>query len=407
MNRSTGEIFPTGTENRINSCIQIVWINTYYFMPLLACIADDFTGATDLANTLVSEGMRVIQVFGVPSQAVELPDCDALIVALKSRSIPAEEAVALSLSALAWLKGQGCERFLFKYCSTFDSTPQGNIGPVISALMRALDTKRTIACPAFPNNGRTVYQGHLFVYDKLLSESGMEKHPLNPMTDANLVRWLQLQTDDAVALLPLKVVEQGAVAIWEAIHGDDPAEEERIFILDALSDIHLRDLGTALRDLPLLTGGSGVALGLPDAYRISGLLPGLQADTAFPDVSGSQAILAGSCSGMTLKQIEYMKERCPSCQLLAADLLADSDLVEDVLRWAEPLLEDGPVLIYSSADSEAIKAAQKETPEIGERFEQALASIAVGLVARGVRRLVVAGGETSGAVVTALDRSPN
>jgi 3-dehydrotetronate 4-kinase len=372
-------------------------------MPLLGCIADDFTGATDLANTLVSEGMRVIQVFGVPAQGLELPDSDALIVALKSRSIPAAEAVKLSLDSLAWLQEQGCERFLFKYCSTFDSTPEGNIGPVTSALMRALGTKNTIACPAFPDNGRAVYQGHLFVYGKLLSESGMENHPLNPMTDSNLVRWLQRQTQDRVDLLPLNVVEQGAVALWEAMNGDDSEETESISVVDTINNIHLRDLGTALRDLPLLTGGSGVALGLPDAYRDSGLLPGLRGGTSFPDVQGKEAILAGSCSAMTLKQIEYMKERCPSCQLLAEDLLSDSSLVEDVLRWAEPLLDNGPVLIYSSAQSEVIKAAQKETPDIGARFEKALAAVAQGLVSRGVRRLVVAGGESSGAVVTALE----
>lgn len=372
-------------------------------MPLLGCIADDFTGATDLANTLVSEGMRVIQVFGVPEQEFELPDCDALIVALKSRSIPNEKAITLSLDSLAWLKEKGCRRFLFKYCSTFDSTPKGNIGPVTSALMRALETDRTVACPAFPDNGRTVYQGHLFVYDKLLSESGMENHPLNPMTDANLVRWLQRQTSDNVELLPLQIVKKGPALIWENVVGREDDGHSRIYVIDALANKHLRSLGTALRDLPLLTGGSGVALGLPEAYRVSGLLPGLLSETRFPEVAGKSAILAGSCSSMTLRQIARMKERCPSCQLLAEDLLKDKDLVDEVLAWAEPLLEDGPVLIYSSAEPDSIKEAQAAAPDIGERFERALAEIAEGLIKRGVRRLVVAGGETSGAVVSALN----
>lgn len=371
-------------------------------MPLLGCIADDFTGATDLANTLVSGGMRVIQVFGVPSQDFERPDCDALIVALKSRSIASDEAVKGSLQSLTWLQAQGCRRFLFKYCSTFDSTPAGNIGPVTSALMRALETDRTIACPAFPDNGRTVYQGHLFVYDKLLSESGMENHPLNPMTDANLVRWLRQQTEDLVELLPLAVIKEGAAAIWEAVVGRDPGDRPRIYVADTLANKHLRKLGTALRDLPLLTGGSGVALGLPEAYRVSGLLPGLRSESYFPEIAGKSAILAGSCSARTLQQIAYMKERCPSCQLLADDLLKDEGLVNEVLDWAEPLLPEGPVLIYSSADPDSIKAAQAADPDIGESFEQALARIAQGLVERGVTRLVVAGGETSGAVVSAL-----
>ena len=310
----------------------------------------------------------------------------------------------MSLLSLDWLKSRGCERFLFKYCSTFDSTPQGNIGPVITALMDALETDRTIACPAFPDNGRTVYQGHLFVHDKLLSESGMENHPLNPMTDANLVRWLRLQTEDEVDLLPLKVVERGSAIIWEGIVGRPLGKGRRISIVDALTNNHLRDIGTALRDLPLLTGGSGLALGLPDAYRISGLLPGLRSTTEFPDIQGQEAILAGSCSAMTLRQIDFMKERCPSCQLFLKDVLNEPGLVADVLAWAEPLLAKGPVLVYSSSDSESVREAQRVSGalDVGLKFEEALASIAKGLVALGVRRLVVAGGETSGAVVSAL-----
>lgn len=374
-------------------------------MPLLGCIADDFTGATDLANTLVSEGMRVVQVFGVPTEPLDLPDADAFIVALKSRSIAKDEAVAMTIISLDWLKGRGCKRFLFKYCSTFDSTPDGNIGPVISALMDALDTDRTIACPAFPDNGRTVYQGHLFVYDKLLSESGMENHPLNPMTDSDLVSWLQQQTDYLVELLPLQDLEKGPALIWESIVGRPTDGFKRISIVDTLNNRQLRDLGTGLCDLPLLTGGSGIALGLPEAYRISGLLPGLRNSTEFPRVEGKAAILAGSCSAMTLRQIAYMKERCPSCQILLKDVLTNPNLVEDVLAWADPLLGNGPVLIYSSADTESVKAAQGKggALDVGLKFEQALSKIAKGLVVKGVSRLVVAGGETSGAVVSALD----
>lgn len=375
-------------------------------MPLLGCIADDFTGATDLASTLVSEGMRVIQVFGIPRSDLDLPACDALVVALKSRSIPPDEAIAQSLECLAWLQSEGCARFLFKYCSTFDSTPEGNIGPVTSALMRALNTQHTIACPAFPDNGRTVYQGHLFVFDALLSESGMESHPLNPMTDANLVRWLQRQTEDEVDLVPLSVIEKGAASIWQAVCGTDN-DGFRISVVDTINNQHLRDLGKALRDLPLLTGGSGIALGLPEAYRISGSLPGLRSVTEYPKIEGHSAILAGSCSAMTLKQVAYMKERYPSCQLLLEDVLEKPELVQEVVGWAEPLLEKGPVLVYSSADPDSVKEAQEQggALDIGHKFEDALARIAQGLVELGVRKLVVAGGESSGAVVSALQVS--
>ena len=374
-------------------------------MPLLGCIADDFTGATDLANTLVSEGMRVIQVFGVPQEDVEVPPTDAIIVALKSRSIPADDAVALSLESLEWLKARGADHFFFKYCSTFDSTPDGNIGQVSSALMKALGTTSAIACPSFPDNGRTVYQGHLFVFNKLLSESGMENHPLNPMTDSNLVRWLQQQTEDAVDLVPLETVREGMDAIREALEssGDKPT----ISIVDAITNSDLRTIGPAVVRYPLITGGSGVALGLPDAYRAGGLLPLERSKPRFPKMEGKEAILAGSCSSMTLKQVDYLKERLPSCQLLVEDVLKKSGLVREVIAWAEPLLENGPVLIYSSADPESVKAAQEQggALDIGHKFEDALARIAQGLVELGVRKLVVAGGESSGAVVSALNIS--
>ena len=373
-------------------------------MPLLGCIADDFTGATDLANTLVSEGMRVIQVFGVPQEDLELPPSDAIIVALKSRSIPADEAIHLSLESLEWLKAQGAEHFFFKYCSTFDSTPEGNIGPVSSALMKALDTDTTIACPSFPDNGRTVYQGHLFVFDKLLSESGMQNHPLNPMTDANLVRWLQQQTKAAVDLVPLETVREGMDEIRAALENKEGAS---IFVMDAITNHDLRTIGTAVVRYPLITGGSGVALGLPNAYRAAGLLPQERSDAPYPKVEGKSAILAGSCSSMTLKQVDYMKDRCPSCQLLVEDVIKRSGLVREVLEWATPLLEKGPVLIYSSADPESVKAAQEQGAalDIGHKFEDALARIAKGLVDQGVRKLIVAGGESSGAVVSALNVS--
>src|SRR5262245_8982503 len=257
---------------------------------LLGCIADDFTGATDLASMLVGGGMRVLQLLGVPDSAAPLDDVDALVIALKTRSIEPQDAVRQSLAALRWLQSRGARRFFFKYCSTFDSTEKGNIGPVAAALLDELQAPITIACPAFPDNGRTVYQGHLFVGSKLLSESGMENHPLNPMTDANLVRFLQKQTTHAVGLLPHSTVSGGATAIRRHL-GELQTRGCRIAIVDALTNDDLQAIGTGCVDLPLITGGSGVALGLPDAYRAAGLLTSARAVPELPRVEGLQAVL--------------------------------------------------------------------------------------------------------------------
>ena len=238
---------------------------------ILGCIADDFTGATDLANTLVRHGMRSVQTIGVPASDFVLDDVDAIVVALKSRTIPAADAVAQSLGALEWLRGAGCRQFFFKYCSTFDSTPQGNIGPVTEALMQALDTDFSIACPAFPENGRTIFNGHLFVGDALLSESGMQHHPLTPMTDANLVRVLAGQCKGKVGLVPFDTVDRGAPAIADAF-ADLRSSGYPHAIVDAISDEHLMAIGTACADLVLITGGSGVAVGLPSNFRRTGVL---------------------------------------------------------------------------------------------------------------------------------------
>ncbi|MBX6322236.1 MAG: four-carbon acid sugar kinase family protein, partial [Rhodospirillaceae bacterium] len=240
---------------------------------LLGCIADDFTGATDLANTLVRGGMRTVQAIGVPTEGLRFADVDAVVVALKSRTIPAPEAVALSTAALRWLREAGARQFFFKYCSTFDSTDQGNIGPVADALLEALGEPFTVACPAFPENGRTVYLGHLFVGDRLLSESSMRHHPLTPMTDPDLVRVLGRQARGRVGLVPYRTVRQGPQAM-RAAFDRLRAEGFRYAILDAIEDAHLRDLGAACDGMVLVTGGSGMALGLPENFRRAGLLAG-------------------------------------------------------------------------------------------------------------------------------------
>ena len=255
---------------------------------LLGCIADDFTGATDLASMLVRHGMATVQLIGVPEEGIHAGDAQAVVVALKSRTIPAAEAIAQSLAALAWLRARGAEQILFKYCSTFDSTERGNIGPVSEALLEALGADFTIACPALPENGRSVYLGHLFVGEQLLSDSHMRHHPLTPMTDSNLVRVLQRQSKAPVGLVPYPVVERGPDAIrehFEALRGAGVRQA----IADAVSERHLLALGAAAADLPLITGGSGIAMGLPENFRRKGsLAPGERADT-LPHIAGLEA----------------------------------------------------------------------------------------------------------------------
>ena len=371
-------------------------------MPLLGCIADDFTGATDLASMLVGRGMRAVQLIGVPDAGAPVPDADAVIVALKSRTIPAPDAVRQSLAALAWLQQAGCRQFLFKYCSTFDSTERGNIGPVADALVGALGCGFAIACPAFPTNGRTVFQGHLFVGAALLNESGMQDHPLTPMRDPNLVRVLSRQTEGAVGLVPFATVERGAAAIRDALTALKE-QGRRYAIVDAVTDQHLVAMGEAAAGHALITGGSGVAMGLPENFRRAGLLPAIEAG-ALPSIPGHAAVLAGSCSRATLFQIGAARDRAPTLEL---DALATPDaaaLAKQALDWAEGRLSATPIVIAASATPEKVAALQARLgrDEAGALIEAAMALIAQGLVARGVRRLVVAGGETSGAVVGAL-----
>jgi uncharacterized protein YgbK (DUF1537 family) len=371
--------------------------------PLLGCIADDFTGATDLAGMLVRAGMRTVQTIGVPSGALGA-DADAIVVALKSRTIPAAAAVEQSLAALAALRAAGCRRFFFKYCSTFDSTDQGNIGPVADALLDALGAPFTIACPAFPENGRAVFMGHLFVGEVLLSESGMRTHPLTPMTDPNLVRVLQRQARRRVGLVRYDTVGAGAEALrarCEAL----AKEGVGLAIVDAVSDADLHRIGEACADLALVTGGSGVAMGLPAAWRARGLLgPGDGAAT-LPPAGGHRAIVSGSCSVATLGQVAAALEAgTPAFRVDPLRLAAGEDLAAAALAWAEPLLAKEPVLVYATAEPEAVRAAQERLgrERAGELVEAALAAVARGLVDRGVGRLIVAGGETSGAVVNTL-----
>jgi 3-dehydrotetronate 4-kinase len=385
-------------------------------MPLLlGCIADDFTGATDLANNLVRAGLQVEQWLGVPAeQADHPPDAAyddatprAAVVALKTRTVPAAEAVAQSLQALRWLRARGARQLFFKVCSTFDSTPQGNIGPVADALRAVLAPAEpaamatVVVTPAFPENGRTIYQGHLFVGEQLLSDSPMRDHPLTPMTEANLVRVMQAQTPHRVGLVAHAVVRQGAAAIATRLRALQ-AQGQAYAVVDAVTDVDLLALAQAVVDAPLVVAGSGLGSALPAAA-------GVVADprsAALPPPAGASVVLAGSCSAATRAQVAAF--RAAGLPVLALDPLtfaADFDAaLSAALEWAGRHLGDQPLLLHATADPPAVRAVQQRLggSAAGALMERALARLAVALVGSGAGRLVVAGGETSGAVVQAL-----
>lgn len=367
---------------------------------LLGCIGDDFTGSSDLANTLAKGGMRTVQYNGVPATDSDA-SVGAGVVALKTRTIPAEEAVKQSLAALEWLQRQGCRQYLFKYCSTFDSTTEGNIGPVLDALADALGAPRAIVCPAFPATGRSIYQGHLFVNDRLLSESGMEKHPLTPMTDPDLRRWLALQTRQGIGHVPYGIVSQGSAAIRHALEAASN-RGSRYVVVDAILDRDLTAIGEAAEADILLSGGSGIALGLPANFRRAGLIG--MATTHWTGMQGPAAALCGSCSTMSRRQIAEHRKNHPT-RVVDVDTVVDgtADPVEHA-DWVVAQQQYGVPLIFSSAEPEAVAAAQERhgKDRVATAVEGFFSELARQLTSRGVRRLVTAGGETSGAVVSAL-----
>ncbi len=371
---------------------------------LLGVIADDFTGASDIANTLAkgagTGGLRTAQYLGVPGTPAA-PEVEAGVVSLKSRSIPAGEAVRLSLAALAWLRAQGARQFVFKYCSTFDSTAEGNIGPVGEALAAALGVAGVIVCPAFPGAGRTVYQGHLFVGDRLLSESGMEHHPLTPMTDPDLRRVLRAQTRSPVGHVPQAVVAAGPEAVAAALAAAG-GRGEVLVVADATGDADLLTLGRAAADAALLTGGSGIALGLPGNFIARGQAQGGRA--AVPAVHGPEAILAGSCSRATRGQVAHHAALHPSRLIAVDDVLTGRIDAASLVAFVLDNQGRAP-LLYSSGDPAEVAAAQQAhgRERVSAALEGLFGAVAAELVRQGVRRLVVAGGETSGAVVGALD----
>ena len=364
----------------------------------LGCIGDDFTGSSDLANTLMRQGMGSAVYVGVPDGPADA-EMEAGVVALKSRSIPVKEAVRRSLEALDWLKGQGCTQFLFKYCSTFDSTAEGNIGPVAEALAEALDAPRAVFCPAFPSTGRMVFQGHLFVGDRLLSESGMQNHPLTPMTDPDLRRILAAQSKTEVGHVPLARVADGAEAVLAAMEMEQAAGR-RFVVADAITDTDLMTLGAALADDVLITGGSGIALGLPANFRARGEIG--EAVKAWRGEEGKAAVLSGSCSIATRAQVARHKAEHPAREIAVEDVLDGRLTPNGLARWLA--VQEGLPLAYSSADPDIVRAMQERhgTERVARALEEFFAATARELTAHGVRRLITAGGETSGAVVEGL-----
>jgi uncharacterized protein YgbK (DUF1537 family) len=369
---------------------------------LLGCIGDDFTGSTDLASFLVASGMRTIQFTGLPEEKYNLADVDAAVISLKSRTQEPKAAVADSLRALKWLRSYDCRQYYFKYCSTFDSTEKGNIGPVADALLDALGESFTIACPALPVNGRTIYNGYLFVNGVLLNESGMQHHPLTPMNDANLVRVLGRQTKGKVGLVDHTAVSLGAEAIQKKCA--ELAASHRYAVVDALSNRDLIEIGHAGSDLKLLTGGSGLAIGLADNFEKKGLFTRAPHAARLDRVEGDALILSGSCSNATLEQVALFKAGNPALKLDPLALQRGSQTPGQVMQWFEGRRHQGPLMVYASDHPEAVRRCQEElgSEKAGTLVEQAFAEIARAAATLGVTRFIVAGGETSGAVVQAL-----
>jgi uncharacterized protein YgbK (DUF1537 family) len=363
----------------------------------IGVIGDDFTGSGDIANTLAKAGARTVQYVGTPTEKLADASIDAAVIALKTRSIPADDAVAQSLAACRWLLANGAEQIVFKYCSTFDSTPEGNIGPVAEALLAELDAPLALVCPAFPANHRTLYSGHLFVGDRLLSESGMENHPLTPMTDPDIRRFLSRQTRLKVGHLPLERLRSGTA---DATLSSARSNDQRLIVADAIANDDLIALGKVAKGHRLVTGGSGIAMGLPANF---GIAPTTGKPQRFSGGDGPALILSGSCSPATRRQIAVYGSGHPSLRLNATDAVDPGAAIARGLDFLISHRRAGP-LVYSTAEPEEVTAAQElyGRERLAGSFEAIFAELAAKAAAAGFRRFVVAGGETSGAVASAF-----
>jgi uncharacterized protein YgbK (DUF1537 family) len=368
----------------------------------LGVIADDFTGATDIASFLVQNGLTTIQFNGIPA-CEELTGAQAIVVSLKSRSCPAEQAVAQSLAALAWLQKQGCERFYFKYCSTFDSTAQGNIGPVTDALLNALGETQTVICPALPVNGRTVYQGYLFVGDQLLSDSGMRHHPVTPMHDSNLQRLMTAQATGKAGLIAAAQIDQGAASVRQAL-GQLAEQGINYVVTDTLHQAHLLTLGAALSDMRLVTGGSGLVIGLARQWATTET--DAEAEQAGRPQGDLAVVLSGSCSQMTHRQVAAYRQLAPACEVDIDQCLEETEgYARQLCDWVETNSHQALApLLYATADAQQLQMIQQRygAQRSSEAVEQLFAAVTRELKARGWQRFIVAGGETSGVVAQSL-----
>ena len=367
----------------------------------LGIIGDDFTGSSDIANNLKKSGMQVSMYAGVPTTPpLKKEPTDATVIALKTRTIPIEEAISESLKGLSWLKDYGCEQFIFKYCSTFDSTKKGNIGPVTDAIMEELNTDFTIACPSFPDAGRTVYFGHMFVNGKPLNESGMENHPLTPMTDHNLVRWLDHQTKNNVGLIDFQTISKGANSVKERIESLK-TNGYKYAIIDTIKNDDFDIICNGVKDLPFLTGGSGIALGLPKIYKDRGLLSA--SNFEIPKNNANAIILSGSCSVTTINQINIYKKNNPSLYVSPDEVINNKDLVEKVFSWIKDNETLSP-LVYSSSDTKTVTEKQKQYGQeiLADKIENFFELLSKKLVKDNFGTFISAGGETSGAIIKGL-----
>ena len=370
---------------------------------ILGIIGDDFTGSSDIANNLKKSGMQVSMYAGTPSLSpaeAKKEHIDAAVIALKTRTASINQAVLESLEALKWLKDSGCKQFIFKYCSTFDSTKIGNIGPITDAIMKELDTDFTIACPSFPDAGRTVYYGHMFVNGKPLNESGMENHPLTPMTDHNLVRWFDYQTKGNVGLINYKDISKGSISVKEKITSLKK-EGYKYAIVDTNNNDDFDIICNGIKDLPFLTGGSGIALGLPKIYKDKGVLSAINFD--IPKNNSNAVILSGSCSIATINQVNIYKKNNPSYYISPDDVMKNKDLVEDVFLWIKENEKLSPV-IYSSSDPSLVSDKQKEfgLDVLANKIEEFFEMLSRKLVRDNFGKFISAGGETSGAIIKGL-----
>lgn len=368
----------------------------------LGVIADDFTGATDIAGFLVGNGLKTVQLNGVPSNQLNV-DADAVVISLKSRSCAPEKAVADSLAALHWLQARNCEQFFFKYCSTFDSTPKGNIGPVTDALLDALGEDFTVICPVLPVNGRTIYCGYLFVNGVPLSESGMRHHPVTPMTDSNIMRVMEAQSKGQAGNIPSSVIDQGVEAVKAAMQ-QLRAKGVRYAVLDSLNDHHIEVLGKAVADMKLVTGGSGLADGMARAWTdLHGDVA--EAEALGAPCEGATVVLSGSCSQMTNAQVENYKQKAPSCPVDVSRAVNDENYFSEIIEWVvDNSNQQYAPLVYATVMPDKLKATQARfgAKSASAAIEELFAKLAKALEDKGYKRFIVAGGETSGAVTQAL-----